>query len=87
MHKCQITVYDKEKGGVVYSGLAFCVGGDFGIRAYYTLPNSPNIIHEAHGDDGYWWNADSSFHRDWSNEIVQALEAIRDEMVTTFKKE
>ncbi len=35
-----------------YDVLAYCVGGEDGIRAYFVLEDT---LYEAHGDDGHWW--------------------------------
>lgn len=83
MRKCKITVYDYDDnihGGhaskgfkpVKYEVEAWCVGGDYGIRAFFFIDD---MFCTADGDDGGWWLVNSC-HRDWLKEIKEAINAI-----------
>jgi len=89
MRKCRITVWDYndaihggqhfEKGlkekPVKYEVDAWCVGGNYGIKAFFFIKN---MLCMADGDDGHWWMVDSC-HMNWVSEIKEAIECIAKE--------
>lgn len=94
MRKCKITVYDYSDAShnasarhydkndppnvVEYTVNAWCVGGDCGVRAYFTLGSKPGVLFVAHGDDGHWW-LDSVIAVRWMPEMIKAMTAILEE--------
>ena len=78
MKKCNIIVYDYKNNPhkiSKYEVEAWCVGGEYGILAYFIKDHR---IYEAHGDDGHWWLS-GGFDLSWLLEIVKVLKCIQSE--------
>ena len=79
-HNSPIALYDKEDppNVVEYIVNAWCVGGETGVRAYFTLGSKPGLLFTAHGDDGHWW-LDNVIAIRWLPEMMEAMTAIIEE--------
>lgn len=54
METKRIIVYDYRNGidkPKKYNVDAYCVGGEYGILAFFTIDD---MFYQAHGDDGHW---------------------------------
>jgi len=81
MKKEKITVYDytpcKSNENVEptkYEVKAHCVGGKYGVRAYFILNDK---IYEAQGDDGHWWLT-GTIDKSWIKEIMDTISSLYD---------
>ncbi|KKL21107.1 hypothetical protein LCGC14_2448760 [marine sediment metagenome] len=85
MRKCNITVYDYHDAihgsyfnrkpdiePVKYEVEAWCVGGDYGIRAFFFIGD---MFCTADGDDGHWWLVNRC-SKGWLKEIKEAIVAV-----------
>lgn len=83
IRQCDITVYnyhDSHGAPFKMNVKAQCVGGDEGVFAVFTMPNHPDRIGMAWGDDGHWQLADVH-GKAWIDGIIEALQAVKQEMV------
>lgn len=84
MKKCKITVYDyRDRNNVhkyerdpekicKYEVDAWCVDGEEGIMAFFTIDD---MFYIANGDDGHWWVV-SQCHKHWVKDIAEAMSAV-----------
>ncbi len=80
MRLCKITVYNyHNEHGAPYKVTvnALCVGGDEGVFAVFRMPNHPDWIGTANGDDGHW-RLSSVKCEAWLDEMITALSAVKD---------
>jgi hypothetical protein len=72
-YSCQFCgTFDEYKPPKKLEVDAICVGGEFGIMAYFFLDN---MLYEAHGDDGHWW-VSWKCHKDWLGKIKEAVSSL-----------
>lgn len=77
MEQCDITVYNYHNShGAPFkmNVTAQCVGGDEGVFAVFPMPNHPDRVGMAWGDDGHWQLAEVH-GRFWLDDIIEALKA------------
>jgi len=81
MKKEKITVYDytpcktnENTKPIKYEVKAHCVGGKYGVRAYFILNDK---MYEAQGDDGHWWLV-GTISKSWIKEIMDTISSLYD---------
>lgn len=80
MRMCKITVYNyhNEHGAPFKMTVnAQCVDGDEGVFAVFRMPNYPDRIGIAWGDDGHWQLA-AVYGESWVDKMVEALSTAKD---------
>lgn len=60
--------------------MAFCVGGNEGVKAYFQHPENINWMVMADGDDGHWW-VSGVISKYWVKGMIVALQKFQEEYI------
>ena len=68
--------YTKQEQVGKFEVEAWCIGGKYGILAFFTYNN---YFYIAAGDDGHWW-AIYYCHKDWIREVKKVFQRMLKEI-------